>query len=172
MVKKVDLAENRENYLNFLDTRKTLILNMLDEEGKPFSSITPFIKKDGNLYIYISQVADHYRHMENNEWIDAMVIADESETKNPFATERARWRCRPTNIGNEGHDDIFALFNSRFNANMMDVLRGLDFSLFELKPSSGRYVVGFGLAFDIDIDGQVFNHVVVDKKKKEELVNR
>lgn len=167
MVKKVDLDKNRESYLSFLETRKTLILNMLDEEGKPFSSITPFVKNDGKIYIYISQVADHFRHMENNEWIDAMVVADESETKNPFAMERARWRCKPTNIGNEGHDDIFTLFNSRFNANMMDVLRGLDFSLFELKPASGRYVVGFGLAFDIDIDGRIFNHVVVDKKKKE-----
>ena len=48
---------------------------------------------------------------------------------------------------------------------MMDVLRGLDFSLFELTPLQGRYVVGFGMAFDLDIDANVFTHVVVDKKK-------
>lgn len=167
MVKTVDIDKNRENYLRFLETKKTLILNMLDEEGKPFSSITPFVKKEGNLYIYISQVADHFRYMENNEWIDAMIVADESDTKNPFATERARWRCKPTNIGNEGHDEVFALFNSKFNANMMDMLRGLDFSLFKLTPTNGRYVIGFGLAFDVNIDGKTFTHVVVDKKKKD-----
>lgn len=49
---------------------------------------------------------------------------------------------------------------------MMDLLRGLDFSLFELTPLHGRYVVGFGMAFDLDIDAEVFTHVVVDKKNK------
>lgn len=48
----------------------------------------------------------------------------------------------------------------------MDILRGLDFSLFELTPFEGRYVVGFGLAFDVTIDGKTFKHVVVDKKSE------
>lgn len=169
MVKTVDLDKNKENYLNFIESRNTVILNMLDEEGRPFTSCAPFVKNNGKLYIYISQVADHYRYMEKSEWIDAMLVGDEADTKNPFATERARWSCTAVNIGNEGHDEIFSLFNSRFNENLMDVLRGLDFSLFELQPAKGRYVVGFGLAFDVDIDGHVFSHVVVDKKKKEEV---
>ncbi|MNW11167.1 hypothetical protein D3C71_2085470 [compost metagenome] len=50
---------------------------------------------------------------------------------------------------------------------MMDLLRGLDFSLFEMNPLKGRYVVGFGMAFDIDLDANLFSHVVIDKKKDE-----
>ena len=73
--------------------------------------------------------------------------------------------CTSNNIGNEGHEEIFELFNTDHGAKMMDVLRGLDFSLFELTPLQGRYVVGFGMAFDLDIDANVFTHVVVDKKK-------
>ena len=166
MVKTIDVEKYKESYLNFMETRKGLILSMLDGEGKPFTSCAPFVKKDGKLYIYISQVAEHYYHMENSEWVDAMMIADESETKNPFATERVRIRCTPKNIGNEGHDDIFDLFNLQFDSKLLDVLRGLDFSLFELTPSMGRYVVGFGMAFDASISGDVFTHVVVDKKNK------
>lgn len=166
MAKAIDLEKYKKSYLEFMETRKGLVLSMLDGEGKPFTSCAPFVKKDGKLYIYISQVAEHYYHMENSEWIDAMMIADESTTKNPFATERMRMRCTPKNIGNAGHDEIFELFNAQFDSKLLDVLRGLDFSLFELTPSMGRYVVGFGMAFDADISGEVFTHVVVDKKNK------
>lgn len=166
MAKAIDLEKYKKSYLEFMETRKGLILSMLDGEGKPFTSCAPFVKKDGKLYIYISQVAEHYYHMENSEWIDAMMIADESTTKNPFATERMRMRCTPKNIGNAGHDEIFELFNTQFDSKLLDVLRGLDFSLFELTPSMGRYVVGFGMAFDANISGDVFTHVVVDKKNK------
>jgi len=44
------------------------------------------------------------------------------------------------------------------------MLRSLDFSLFELTPVAGRYVVGFGKAFTIDIANDKLIHVVIDKK--------
>ncbi|WP_318616441.1 heme iron utilization protein [Sporosarcina sp. YIM B06819] len=165
MTKVIDLEKNKEKYLQFVESRKNLILNLLDDEGKPFTSCAPFIKKDGKLYIYISQIADHYRFMENNDFVDALLVADESATNNPFATERVRWSCTPKNIGNDGQEEIFEQFNTQFGAKLLDVLRGLDFSLFELTPLKGRYVVGFGMAFDLDLDGTIFTHVVVDKKK-------
>jgi putative heme iron utilization protein len=105
--------------------------------------------------------------MESNEYVDVLLIADESATANKFATERVRWSCTSVNIGNEGHDNIFALFNNDHGTKMMDMLRGLDFSLFEITPLQGRYVVGFGMAFDLDLEANVFTHVVVDKKKDE-----
>ncbi|MDF2671671.1 MAG: heme iron utilization protein [Paenibacillus sp.] len=170
MKKPVDVEKNKENYLQFIENRKNLILSLIDDEGKPFISYAPFVKKDGKLYIYISQIADHYRYMENNEYVDVLLIADESATNNKFATERVRWSCTSENIGNDGHDDIFELFNTHHGAKMVDLLRGLDFSLFEMTPLQGRYVVGFGLAFDLDLEANLFNHVVVDKKK--ESVNK
>ena len=168
MKKTVDLEKNKEKYLQFVASRKNLILSLIDGEGKPFTSYAPFVKKDGKLYIYISQIAEHYGLMEKNEFVDAFLLADESATVNKFATERARWNCTSINLGNEGHEDIFELFNTEYGSKMMDVLRGLDFSLFELTPLQGRYVVGFGMAFDTDIDANVFTHVVVDKKKDAE----
>lgn len=163
--KPVDVEKNKENYLQFIAKRKNLILSLIDEDGKPFISYAPFVKKDGKLYIYISQIADHYRYMENNEFVDVLLIADESETNNKFATERVRWSCSSENIGNDGHEDIFELFNADHGAKMVDLLRGLDFSLFEMTPLQGRYVVGFGMAFDLDLEANKFTHVVIDKKK-------
>lgn len=167
MLKKpIDLEKYKESYLQFITSRKNVIMSLQDDEGKPFTSYAPFIKKDNKLYIYISQIADHYRYVENNEIIDVLLIADESVTNNKFATERVRFNCTARNLGNEGYEDIFELFNADHGAKMMDVLRGLDFSLFELAPMQGRYVVGFGKAFDLNIDASEFIHVVVDKKKE------
>lgn len=165
MVKSIDVEKYKQMYLDFVGMRESAVLNFVDEDGKPFSSIVPFVRKDDKLYIYISEVADHYRLTEKSEFIDVLLRADESATKNPFATERVRWNCTPKKLGNDGYEEIFSLFEAAFNKNLMDMLRGLDFALFELTPLTGRYVVGFGLAFDVTIDGETFNHVVVDKKK-------
>jgi putative heme iron utilization protein len=165
MNKPVDVEKHKDSYLQFVANRKNLILNLIGDDGRPFTSYAPFVKANGKLYIYISRIADHYRYMESNEYVDVLLIADESATTNKFATERVRWSCTSVNIGNEGHDDIFVLFNNDHGAKMMDMLRGLDFSLFEITPLQGRYVVGFGMAFDLDLEANIFNHVVVDKKR-------
>lgn len=166
MRKPVDVEKHRNNYLQFVKGRNVLILSMLDDEGKPFSSCAPFVKKNDKLYIYISQVAEHYHFLEQNNDVDVLLIGDELTTKNAFATERVRWRCKTKNIGNDGNEAIFDLLKEQSNTSLIDMLRGLDFSLFELTPVQGRYVVGFGLAFDLNLDGSKFVHVVVDKENK------
>ena len=149
----------KANYLSFAGSVKTLLLSTVDENGNPFISYAPFVKQDGKFYIYISRIANHFRHLENNPFVDAMLIEDESQTANLFARQRARFVCEAANVGNDGHDAIFALFGDRFGANMINMLRGLDFSLFELTAREGRYVAGFGQAYDIDLTGEAFEHV-------------
>lgn len=168
MAQVVDVEKSKQHYLEFFAGRKTLVMSMNDEEGNPFVSYAPFVKKDGKLYVYLSRLADHYSPMERNETIHVMMRADESETKNHFAMERVRFVCKPANVGDEGYEDVFELFSKAHNAKLIELLRTLDFSLFELTPLSGRYVGGFGQAFDlVDLDATVFRHVVVDKKKEE-----
>lgn len=168
MKKPIDLEKAKESYLDFVASRKNLILGLLDDQGRPFISYAPFVKKDGRLYIYISKIADHYHYLEKSEYADVLLIADEAGTNNKFATERVRWLCTSKYLGNEGFEEVFDLFNKEHGAKMIELLRSLDFSLFELTPSQGRYVVGFGMAFDVDLDAQVFNHVVVDKSNTAE----
>ncbi|UVI30695.1 HugZ family pyridoxamine 5'-phosphate oxidase [Paenibacillus spongiae] len=164
-MKQIDTEAMKKKFTDFVESRKTLVISSLDENGNPFASYAPFVKMDGKLYIYISRISDHYRYVEESKRISVMLLADESQSPNTFARERARWACSTANLGNEGHDEVFALFNESFGSKMMDMLRGLDFSLFELTPIEGRYVVGFGQAFDVDLSGDRFEHVVIDKKK-------
>lgn len=166
MRKEIDLEKYKAMYQNFLYRRHTAVLSFVDENGKPFSSITPIIRKNNKFYIYISLIAEHYKLAENSDFIDVLIHADESETKNKFATERVRFTCKPHKLGNEGHDGIFELFDATFGEKTMKLLRGLDFSLFELTPGEGRYVAGFGLAFKVTLDADKFEHVGVNKKSK------
>ncbi|WP_324730150.1 pyridoxamine 5'-phosphate oxidase family protein [Lysinibacillus fusiformis] len=164
MPKAIDIEQVKQNYESFIQSKKNCVLSFVNGEGKPFSSTTPFVRLNGKFYVYISQIAEHYQLMEQSEVVDLICVADEAVTANPFAPERARWQCVSKKLGNEGHEDIFATFDQLFNAKMMELLRSLDFSLFELTPIEGRYVVGFGKAFTIDIANDTLIHVVVDKK--------
>ncbi|MFC4808922.1 HugZ family protein [Paenibacillus sp. GCM10023250] len=150
----------RSQISNFADSLKTLVLSTVDELGSPHASYAPFVRKDGKFYVYLSRIADHYRHLERNPLADVLLIEDESRTANPFARRRARFACRAENLGNEGHEAIFALFAERFGQSTIAMLRDLDFSLFGLEPRTGRYVAGFGRAYDIiDSAGGGFAHV-------------
>lgn len=165
-MKTINLEQKKEQYLTFLNTCKTIVISSKDEQDQPFISYAPFVKHDGKFYIYISKISDHYQFIEQSELVHIMLLADEKDSPNIFARERARFQCTTENIGNDGHEVIFDLFDMTHGKPMMDVLRGLDFSLFELIPQEGRFVVGFGQAFEVDISGDRFIHVVVDKKEK------
>lgn len=161
-MKQLDKEVVKLQYFTFTDSVKTLMLSTVDEEGNPFVSYAPFVKADGKLYVYISRIAAHYRHLEKEPRVDVMMIEDESKSANLFARQRARFVCTAVNIGNEGNEDIFTLFEQAFGKSMIGMLRGLDFSLFRLTAREGRYVAGFGQAFDIDLSGHKFEHVARD----------
>ncbi|WP_409368408.1 pyridoxamine 5'-phosphate oxidase family protein [Lysinibacillus sp. 38-6] len=164
MQKELNMEQVKQDYEIFIQGKKACVLSFVDADGKPFSSTTPFVRLNGKFYVYISRIAEHFKLMEQSQFVDLICVADEAVTANPFATERARWQCTPTYLGNDGYEDVFALFDEVHNAKMMQLLRTLDFSLFELTPLEGRYVVGFGKAFDIDVTTDTLKHVVIDKK--------
>ncbi|MEO4053814.1 pyridoxamine 5'-phosphate oxidase family protein [Solibacillus sp. CAU 1738] len=166
-MKPINIEKEQENFIKFIENRKSCVLSMIDDEGQPFISNAAFVKYGEAFYIYISSIADHFNFINNSEVINLMLVADENETHNHFATERARFKCKPTNLGNEGHDEIFAEFEKVHGDKLMSLLRTLDFSLFALTPKEGRYVVGFGKAFNVTISGTLFEHVVIDKKKEQ-----
>ncbi len=161
----IDLNQIRTDYEAFLQRKKSILLSFVTPEGQPFSSSAAFVQVNNKFYVYVSHIAEHHQLLEQNEIIDVLLVADEAVTQNHFATERARFQCAPKNLGNEGHEEIFEAFDTVHSKKMMQLLRTLDFSLFELTPLKGRYVVGFGKAFDIDFAEDTLTHVVIDKKK-------
>lgn len=164
MSKPLDMQQITQSYKAFLQRKKTCVLSFVDGEGKPFSSTTPFVYLNGKFYVYMSRIAEHYPLMKQSTAVEVLCVADEAATANPFAIERARWQCQPQYLGNTGYEEIFVAFDQKFHANLMVILRSLDFSLFELTPLKGRYIIGFGKAFTIDPITDTLTHIVIDKK--------
>ena len=168
MAETKTLEDRAQDYREFRDNCQTLVLSTIDDAGQPFISYAPFVIHEWQMYVYISKIAEHYWHLSASKSVNAMMLADESASRNLFARERARFLCDVEVIEDEtGYGQVFDKLNGRFKKSLLDLLRTLDFSLFRLTPSTGRYVVGFGLAFDTDLEARDFAEVQVEKRKGE-----
>ncbi|MDI9918866.1 pyridoxamine 5'-phosphate oxidase family protein [Rhodococcus sp. IEGM 1379] len=163
MLSDAEHEKSLDAYRTFLAERKTVVISTKDENGEPFLSIVPFAIPEDSLYVYVSEIADHYTYLHNAETACVLIYGGESESVNLFDIERARFACTVIECAEEGHDAAFEKLGARTNAKMVDLLRTLDFHLFRLTPQQGRYVVGFGKAFDVIFDGSRFDHGVIDK---------
>ncbi|AAT88660.1 hypothetical protein ATY41_08555 [Leifsonia xyli subsp. xyli] len=159
----VEHADERERYRTFLAERATLTLGVADRDGVPMVAVTPFAAVDDALYLYVSALADHHDALAAADEVAVLFRADEAGAPNLFALERARFRCAVRVVHDEGDEAVFDRFVEVTSPALVRLLRALDFRLYRLEPLAGRYVVGFGKAYDVDWAGDRFDHVVIDK---------
>lgn len=154
-----DFTALSEDLRRLLDSRQTLLLATASPEGHPDVSYAPCIRDPkGRFYIFVSELAVHTAHLRNNPKASVMVMEPEAQSRNPFARERATFQCRAREISRteQSYTQQLDRLQEQFGQTVA-LLRSLpDFHLFELSPESGRYVAGFGRAFEISIeDGSV-----------------
>jgi len=158
---------NQQQCEAFWQARRSVILSTVDAQGRIETSVTPFIRDElGNLYIFISELAQHTQNIlqlihnrqmnsvAQNETgsgyqLSGLLVADESQTEQLFARERVTLQLRPDEIKRESNQfaDLLARFEQLFG-DVIPLLSSLpDFHLIQLNPVSGGYVKGFGQAF-------------------------
>ncbi len=141
---------------------KTLLLSTLrttgDGSGSPVDllpelSYAPYsLDPQGRFYIFISDLAGHSQNLRQHPECSLMLIADERDSRNLFARERLSYRCQAELVtqSDPQFESQLKLLQQR-SGEVVKLLRNLpDFKLYRLTPVSGRYVVGFGRAYDID----------------------
>lgn len=134
------------------DQSLSLMLATVSGDGSPGASYSPFVRDlEGNFYIFVSRLADHTRELFDTSIASILLIEDESNTAQIFARRRISYACHVMLV--EHDDPRYALMldqmAERFG-NVMSVLRALpDFVLFRLVPQSGRFVTGFGQAYEL-----------------------
>ena len=134
--------------------QKSLMMSSLTEKGEPFISYAPFVKVGEKIYIYISRAAEHYYNISSNPHIAIMLIEDESEAKTIFARCRVSFNATATKM-EDVPASIWEAFEEVQGKEMLQVLRKLDFDMFELELHTGRLVKGFGKAYNIQLkDGE------------------
>jgi putative heme iron utilization protein len=152
---KINIAAVRKDYLTLRDKQLSLQMATIDSEGFPEASYAPFVWYDGACYLFLSQLAAHTRNLNNNASIGLLIIEDESDTRNQFARRRIMWQGQAVVIDRESRlfQIVMQSFRDRFG-DFIDIIEPLqDFQLFEIVPSSGRFVRGFGQAFQLSGDG-------------------
>ncbi|CZF81008.1 heme utilization protein HutZ [Grimontia marina] len=151
-----DKAERLQNRLGpeiqeFRDSRNTLQLGTVDKEGKPHTSYAPFAFSEMGYYILVSDLATHGQNLKHRKAVSIMMIEDESEARSIFARRRLSFDTNAELIERDSEHWTTAIQVMRDRlGEMIDNLSQLgDFNLYRLNPVIGRYVKGFGQAFDV-----------------------
>ncbi len=149
-----------QDFLKFKKSLKTLSLSTLTEAGRPNISYAPFIEdENGYFYLFLSQLASHTQDLLNHPInqplkhpsASIMLMEDEQDSRQLFARQRLTYQCDISIIqpDNDSYSDILDNFESTFGS-IIPLLRNLpDFILFKLTPTEGRYIQGFGKAYQL-----------------------
>ncbi len=149
------LEDISKHYHELLTSQQTLLLSTASITGVPDVSYAPFVRDNaGVFYIFVSEMACHTANLLNNPQASILFIRQEAESRNLFARERAVLNCRVKEIFRDdaGYTDHLQDLQDKFGE-VVGVLRDLsDFHLFALHPENGRYVMGFGRAFSVNVN--------------------
>ncbi|WP_017221230.1 heme utilization protein HutZ [Moritella dasanensis] len=158
MITKQQRIENRisPEIQEFKQQCKTLQMATLSS-GMPHVSYAPFTYNKAGFYILVSDVAQHGQNLKHSQNVSIMLIEDESNSKQLYTRRRltfdttAKLIAKNSTIGQQAILDLSQRFGD-----IIDNLAGLkDFNLYQLTPEKGRFVKGFGKAFDISGDDMI-----------------
>ncbi len=157
----------------FRDACQTLQLATITKDGLPHVSYTPFAFDKAGYYILVSDLAAHGQNLKTTKNVSIMMVEDESQAKSVHARKRLTFDTTAQHIDKEteeGKAGVAALVE-RFGEMAQNLANLGDFNLYKLTPSSGRYVKGFGQAFNVSGNDLVdFLHLneghVQDQKDK------
>lgn len=135
-----------------IDSRQTLLLASRAYDGNADISYAPYLKADGDFYIFVSELAKHTKNLMAHSQASIMFIEDEAEARNPFARQRLTLECQVREIAKTDaeHQQILQAMTEKFG-DIIGLLTSLpDFHLLSLSPNQGQFVAGFGKAFAVD----------------------
>ncbi len=158
-----DLTIHTNKYLALIESQKNLLLSTVSATGEPECSYAPYVRdKAGFFYIFVSELASHTHNMLHKGSASVMFIQPEQQSQNLFARERVIFNCKVSEVkkDNENYDEQLLHMATTFGETIA-LLRGLpDFHLLSLRPLKGRYIAGFGQAFNINVENGLLQHQI------------
>ncbi len=142
-------------YEKFPEKFASMIISTVNKAGIPNASYTPFvIDESKNIYIFVSGLATHTQNISVHPYVSVLFIEDEAQSSQIFARSRLNFDCTATLIPRETDSwyHITQQFQERFG-NIIEILSSLpDFRILQLTPTGGRFIIGFGEAYEISGD--------------------
>ncbi|MBC2854901.1 pyridoxamine 5'-phosphate oxidase family protein [Cetobacterium sp. 2A] len=142
----------------FIDKFKSVIIGTVSIDGGVDLTYAPYLKLDGENYIYISEIGDHFSNLKNKEQIfEIMFLEDESECVSPVVRKRVRFNVNAEFLPrDEEFEKVLDSFEEKVGKHMKITRNMKDFHLVKLNILNGRFVKGFGKAYKIQNDGEGF----------------
>ncbi|WP_104629698.1 HugZ family heme oxygenase [Helicobacter bizzozeronii] len=163
LAKTTDMDEVRADLERFRESFSTVCIASLSPENEVICSYSAllFDDRDGRrqFYIYVSEVAEHFNSIKAHpDNVEIMFLEGEATAKSPILRRRLRYRTRVTFMerGVE-FDRIYDNFIQKHGKGRgLETIRHMqDFHLIKLDFIRGRFVKGFGQAYDIDAHGNI-----------------
>ena len=156
----VNVEAVQQQLKEFMESFGSIILASIDKEGMPVCSYAPLIFYNGNYYIYISEVAEHFKSISQNpNKLEVMFLEDESKAKSVLLRRRARFKSNAIEVERDSTEFTSAIntLEERMSGfgGIKTINKMKDFHLFRLEFINGRFVIGFGGAYDVDSKGNV-----------------
>ena len=155
-------------YQSFTDLFQSVVISTVSADNIPNASYAPFVLDESkNIYIYVSGLSTHTQNLYAVPKASVLFIEEESQTKQIFARRRLTFDCTATLVERDTElwNQIVDSFEARFG-DIIQLFRDLpDFRIFKLTPSKGRFVIGFGAAYEVDPnDLSTLTHVTSEGK--------
>lgn len=155
LIKSLNLQNNFEkissDMVEFIDSFNSVIISS-DLGERCIASYAPFIRKNSEFYILISDVPVHFNSITKNpEKIQIMFLQDEKEAATIFARRRVSFDAKAT-LRDDIRKEILQDFEVKFGKEpaFATIKNMIDFHIVKIEISKGRLVNGFGAAYDTD----------------------
>lgn len=149
----------RQEMIDFRDAFKSVVLASVSQDGQAIASYAPLLRFEDRFFIYISEVAEHYSSIKANpNAIEVLFLEDEASAKSVILRKRLRYRAKAIFREKDAlFDQIFDEFetNNPSAGGLKSIRKMGDFHFVELLLEEGRFVKGFGAAYDVDAQGNV-----------------
>lgn len=138
----------------FMLSFNSVSLATLNSKGEVVCSYAPFVSTQWGNFIYISEVSEHFANIKANpDNIEIMFLEDESKAASVILRKRLRYRVRASFLERgEEFDRVYDEFERQTGGEggIKTIRKMLDFHLVGLEFGKGRFVKGFGAAYDIE----------------------
>ena len=152
MNEKTDtLAVDRRDFELLRSQARSLVMATVNSDSVPRTSYAPFVLESGEFHVYLSRLSEHTLDLLENPVVSVMLIEDEAAASQVFARKRIAYACDSQAMESDDptYEAVMQLLTNRFGK-VMILLQSLpDFVLFRFRPASGRFVTGFGKAYDL-----------------------
>ena len=161
----------QDEILDFINSRKSLLLASCRSDGSPYASYAPFAIGDDCLYVLLSEIAVHAVNLQNTPAASVLIVEDEDTAAELFARLRVNYQVIAdlVAVDSKGWQDGINCLASRHGERINNLSQLADFKLFRLVPQNGRYVKGFGKAFAFSgesLTGTAVDHMRDGHKKR------